>query len=117
MPRGRTLARSAGQLLIAGFDGTEPSKEILALIRAGLGGVILYRKNCVDALQVLELTSLLQEVGQAEHLRGVDAVLAVEDDAAEAGADQRENLFRGLGAVEPGDEKLSGGAGEGRAVC
>jgi beta-N-acetylhexosaminidase len=66
----RRLAKSAGQLLVAGFDGTEPSKEILALIRAGLGGVILYRKNCVDALQVLELTNRLQEVARlAEHAR------------------------------------------------
>ena len=63
-----SLARSAGQLLVAGFDGTEPSKEILALIRAGLGGVILYRKNCLDAAQVLELTNRLQEVARAaEH--------------------------------------------------
>jgi len=59
-PRG-----DAGQLLIAGFDGTEPSKEILALIRAGLGGVILYRKNCVDAAQVLDLTNRLQESARA----------------------------------------------------
>ena len=58
-------ARSAGQLLVAGFDGTEPSQEILALIRAGLGGVILYRKNCVDAAQVLELTNRLQEAARA----------------------------------------------------
>jgi len=65
MLNGRTLARAAGQLLIAGFDGTEPSKEILALIRAGLGGVILYRKNCVDATQVLELTNSLQEAARA----------------------------------------------------
>ena len=57
--------RSAGELLVAGFDGTEPSKEILALIRAGLGGVILYRKNCVDAAQVLELTNRLQEAARA----------------------------------------------------
>ena len=61
----KTLARAAGQLLIAGFDGTEPSKEILALIGAGLGGVILYRKNCVDAPQVLELTNRLQEAARA----------------------------------------------------
>jgi beta-N-acetylhexosaminidase len=59
------LARSAGQLLVAGFDGTEPSQEILALIGAGLGGVILYRKNCVDARQVLELTNRLQEAARA----------------------------------------------------
>jgi beta-N-acetylhexosaminidase len=54
--------RDAGQLLIAGFDGTEPSAEILGLIRDwNLGGVILYRKNCVDAAQVLALTNRLQE--------------------------------------------------------
>jgi beta-N-acetylhexosaminidase len=51
----------AGQLLLAGFDGTVPSPEIVALIRDhGLGGVILYAKNCVDADQVAELTSSLQ---------------------------------------------------------
>ncbi len=61
----RRLAKAAGQLLVAGFDGTEPSREILALIRAGLGGVILYRKNCVDALQVLALTNTLQEAARA----------------------------------------------------
>ena len=58
-------ARFAGQLLVAGFDGTEPSQEITALIRAGLGGVILYRKNCVDATQVLELTNSLQQAARA----------------------------------------------------
>jgi beta-N-acetylhexosaminidase len=59
------LSRSAGQLLVAGFDGTEPSQEILALIGAGLGGVILYRKNCIDARQVLELANRLQEAARA----------------------------------------------------
>jgi len=65
MLNGKALARAAGQLIIAGFDGIEPSKEILALIRAGLGGVILYRKNCVDAAQVLDLTNRLQETARA----------------------------------------------------
>jgi beta-N-acetylhexosaminidase len=59
------LSRAAGELLIAGFDGTEPSAEILELIRAGLGGVILFRKNCVDAAQVLELTNRLQGAARA----------------------------------------------------
>jgi beta-N-acetylhexosaminidase len=62
--------RTAGQLLVAGFDGTEPSAEILALIREGLGGVILYGKNCVDAAQVLELTNRLQQAARdAGHAR------------------------------------------------
>jgi beta-N-acetylhexosaminidase len=59
------LAGAAGELLVCGFDGTEPSAEILELIRAGLGGVILFRKNCVNAAQVLELTNRLQEAARA----------------------------------------------------
>jgi beta-N-acetylhexosaminidase len=56
----------AGALLVAGFDGTEPSAEILRLIREHrLGGVILYGKNCVDAGQVLRLTNRLQEAARA----------------------------------------------------
>jgi beta-N-acetylhexosaminidase len=55
----------AGQFLVCGFDGTEPSAEVLELIRAGLGGVILYGKNCVDAAQVLELTNRLQSAARA----------------------------------------------------
>jgi beta-N-acetylhexosaminidase len=59
------LARAAGELLISGFEGTRPSAEILELIRAGLGGVILYRKNCADAAQVLGLTNRLQQAARA----------------------------------------------------
>jgi beta-N-acetylhexosaminidase len=65
MDNAQELAARAGELLICGFDGTEPSAEILELIRAGLGGVILFRKNCVDAFQVLELTNHLQEAARA----------------------------------------------------
>ena len=55
----------AGALLLAGFDGAEPSAEVLRLIREHrLGGVILYRKNCVDARQVLGLTNRLQEAAR-----------------------------------------------------
>lgn len=61
----RGLAEAAGELLVCGFDGTEPSAEILELIGAGLGGVILFRKNCVDAAQVLELTNRLQDAASA----------------------------------------------------
>ena len=65
MTTGQALADRAGELLVCGFDGTEPSAEILELIGAGLGGVILFRKNCVDAGQVLELTNRLQEAARA----------------------------------------------------
>jgi len=55
-----------GNLLLAGFEGTEPSAEIRELIRGHrLGGVILYAKNCLDAGQVLELTNSLQDKARA----------------------------------------------------
>lgn len=50
-----------GQLLVAGFEGTEPSPAVRELIREHrLGGVILYGKNCHNALQVLEMVNDLQ---------------------------------------------------------
>jgi len=55
--------RTAGQLLLAGFEGKEPSAEIRELIRnRSLAGVILFAKNCDDPYQVLELTNALQEI-------------------------------------------------------
>lgn len=50
------LRREIGQLLIAGFDGTEIPIETQALAREfGLGGVILFARNVVEAEQVADL--------------------------------------------------------------
>jgi beta-N-acetylhexosaminidase len=50
------LRRSIGQVLIAGFDGHAVPVELRALAREfGLGGVILFARNIVDAEQVAEL--------------------------------------------------------------
>src|SRR4051812_41054747 len=48
--------RQVGQLLIAGFDGTQLPVELKALAREfGLGGVILFARNIVEPEQVAEV--------------------------------------------------------------
>jgi beta-N-acetylhexosaminidase len=51
-----SLARQIGQLLIAGFDGTQAPVELKALAREfGLGGVILFARNITEPEEVAEL--------------------------------------------------------------
>jgi len=50
-----------GQLLMAGFEGTKPSKEIKKLIKEyHIGGVILFSRNIKSPKQLTELTTSLQ---------------------------------------------------------
>jgi beta-N-acetylhexosaminidase len=57
-----TLAEKVGQLLMVGFAGLEPTRELLDLLKDGLaGGVILFADNVAEPDQVLELTGALQE--------------------------------------------------------
>jgi beta-N-acetylhexosaminidase len=52
-----TLREKLGQLVMAGFEGTRPSKAITRLVAgARVGGVILFRRNIADPAQVLSLT-------------------------------------------------------------
>ncbi|MBI3073889.1 MAG: beta-N-acetylhexosaminidase [Deltaproteobacteria bacterium] len=44
------------ELLIAGFDGTTATRDVLGLARRGLGGVILFGRNIEAPAQVAELT-------------------------------------------------------------
>ncbi len=56
------LARKVGQILMAGFEGTSPSKEIQNLIKEyDLGGVILFSRNIEDPSQCARLTKALQK--------------------------------------------------------
>ncbi|WP_256760065.1 beta-N-acetylhexosaminidase [Cohnella sp. WQ 127256] len=56
------LKGKIGQLFICGFDGLEPTSDIIHLIKDyGLGGIIYFRRNLSDAAQVDELSSKLQE--------------------------------------------------------
>ena len=51
----RALRRQIGQLLIAGFDGSEIPSDLRSLAREfGLGGVILFARNIAEPEQVAE---------------------------------------------------------------
>jgi beta-N-acetylhexosaminidase len=54
------LAYRAAQLLLVGFPGSQVGTTSLALVGGGVGGVILYGPNIVDAAQVQALTAALQ---------------------------------------------------------
>lgn len=57
------LARKVGQILMAGFEGPTPSKEIRNLIKDyDLGGVILFSRNIEDPAQCARLTRSLQKL-------------------------------------------------------
>ncbi|WP_084658887.1 beta-N-acetylhexosaminidase [Thermogemmatispora onikobensis] len=65
-PSAADLRGQLGQLLMAGFDGSEPSPAILDLIENHqLGGVILFSRNIESAEQVYHLTSALQAKARA----------------------------------------------------
>lgn len=52
-----SIRRQIGQLLIAGFNGTQPSVELRSLAREfGLGGAILFARNVEEPAQVAELS-------------------------------------------------------------
>jgi beta-N-acetylhexosaminidase len=56
-----------GQLLFAGFQGTELPRELAELLAAGrIGGVILFARNIVDAAQVRALTTALHAAAPPE---------------------------------------------------
>lgn len=55
------LEEKIGQMIMAGFDGYEPSDGVLRLISGyGLGGVILFSRNLRDYPQILNLCSDIQ---------------------------------------------------------
>lgn len=56
-----TLKEKLSQLVMAGFEGTRPSKVLTRLVAGTrVGGVILFRRNVVEPAQVLSLTRALQ---------------------------------------------------------
>lgn len=56
-----SLRQKVGQLLMIGFDGTEPSANILRMIEEEhVGGIILFVRNIGTPEEVLRLTSDLQ---------------------------------------------------------
>jgi beta-N-acetylhexosaminidase len=47
---------------MVGFDGTEPTPLVQRLIREGLGGIVLFARNLLDARQAARLTGKLQRI-------------------------------------------------------
>ncbi len=56
------------RLLTIGFEGTTPPAELLALIGAGLGGVVLFQRNIQNPAQLLALVGDLKEAAGARPL-------------------------------------------------
>jgi len=54
------LRTQLAQLVIVGFPGTRPNSESLGLVRQGVGGLILFRRNVVSGPQVRALVRGLQ---------------------------------------------------------
>ena len=60
------------RLFCFGFDGDAPPEYIRALLRRGLGGVILFKRNLRDLEQVCALTAEVHRQAGAPLLVGVD---------------------------------------------
>lgn len=55
-----TLKDKIGQLFVFGFDGTTPTRKILARAKQSLGGIILFKRNLRDPAQIARLTNKVQ---------------------------------------------------------
>ena len=62
-----TLQEKLGQRLAAGFQGLEPPKEFLRLIKEyKVGNIILFRRNIQDGPQLKKLCATLRKVVEEE---------------------------------------------------
>jgi beta-N-acetylhexosaminidase len=68
------LRHQIAQAVMMGIDGPAPSPEEKRLIEQGVGGVILFERNCTSPTQVAELIDNLQEIARS---RGLQTPLAV----------------------------------------
>ncbi|MEW5767095.1 MAG: beta-N-acetylhexosaminidase [bacterium] len=58
-----------GRMLMVGFEGDEPTKEIEEMIKKDrLGGVILFARNIISAGQVKKLCSRLKAIAKASYV-------------------------------------------------
>jgi len=68
------LRDQIAQTVMMGIDGLAPSPEEKRLIEQGVGGVILFERNCSSPTQVAELIDTLQETART---KGLQTPLAV----------------------------------------
>lgn len=74
-----TAKQKVGQRLIAGFDGTQLSDEIIALVREyKVGNIILFRHNIESAQQLKALCDEIQKLVQAE--TGIPAFITIDQE-------------------------------------
>jgi beta-N-acetylhexosaminidase len=67
------------QVVMMGIAGPTPSKEELALVEQGVGGVILFERNCRNPAQVAELIKDLQETARSKGL-GIPLIIAIDQE-------------------------------------
>lgn len=62
-----TLRQKIGQMFMCGFEGTEPNEAIENLIRQyDLGGIIYFRRNLDNPVQVADLSAQLQKISSEQ---------------------------------------------------
>jgi beta-N-acetylhexosaminidase len=109
-PRSEKLAAQVGQLLIIGFDGTEMTRGLAALLgRIQPAGVILFARNIVSPGQTFKLLKACQSQVQTPLFTCVDleggrvdrfrSALAPAPSPAEVFATRSRKLFRRHGRV------------------
>src|SRR5437899_9418545 len=64
--------RLAARCVIAGIQGPTPTPEELDLVRRGIAGVILFKRNVVDPAQVAELSRTLKAAAPGPLLVSID---------------------------------------------
>jgi beta-N-acetylhexosaminidase len=85
-----TLTALADSLLLPGFAGTSPPDWVRRRVASGLGGVVLFGRNCASFAQVAELTAALR----AER---PDVLVATDEEGGDV-----TRLFASIGSPTPG---------------
>ena len=67
------------QVVIMGIEGFTPTKEELALVEQGVGGVILFERNCRNPAQIAELIEDLQECARVKGL-GIPLIIVIDQE-------------------------------------
>jgi len=75
------LRNQIAQTVMMGIDGPAPSPEEKRLIEQGVGGVILFERNCRHPAQVAELIEHLQEIARAKGKGpGIPLIIAIDQE-------------------------------------
>jgi beta-N-acetylhexosaminidase len=75
----RELKEQVPQVVMMGISGPAPTLEERELIEQGVGGVILFERNCLYPAQIAELIADLQETASARG-PGVPLIIAIDQE-------------------------------------